>query len=262
MAAGAVNRGAMPGAPRGGDGTSPRSRASGGGLRRIFAEVAPRYEPVNRVLTFGLDRRFRRRAVRMVEDLPGGLWLDVCTGTGEFAALLRRVAPADTLVVAADFCLPMLTHAGRRPGNAGRLVAAQAAALPFPDNSLDLVAISFATRNVSSSPEGLEATLREFHRVLRPGGCFLNLETSRPPAPLLRRIFHGYVRLVVPPVGGLLSGSRAGYAYLSRTIATFHDAEAFANVVRGAGFAEVSFKRLVFGAVAVHLARKAEPARA
>lgn len=234
----------------------PDTRAPGGGLRRIFGEIAPRYALINRVLTFGLDGWFRKRAAGMAAEAPGGVWLDVCCGTGEFAALLRRVAPGGTLVIAADFSLPMLARAGLRPGNAGRMVAAHAAALPLPDNSLDLVAISFATRNVTSSPEGLEATLEEFHRVLRPGGWFLNLETSQPAASLLRRIFHGYVRLVVPPVGGLLSGSRRAYAYLARSIATFHDAEAFADVVRGAGFAEVSFRRLALGAIAVHLARK------
>lgn len=236
--------------------TPARSHAGGEGLQRVFGEIAPRYALINRVLTFGLDEWFRRRAARMAAAAPGGVWLDVCSGTGEFATLLGRVAPEGTLVVAADFSLPMLARAGLRPGSAGRMVAARAAALPFPDDSLDLVAISFATRNVASSPEGLEATLREFHRVLRPGGRFVNLETSQPPSGLLRRVFHGYVGLVVPRVGGVLSGSRAGYAYLARSIMAFGDAATFSGLLRGAGFAEVGFRRLVSGAVAVHLARK------
>ena len=183
------------------------------GVRKIFAEVPRTYELVNHLLTFGMDMVWRRRAVRIAVKDGGSRWLDVCSGTGETAAYLSRRAPAGTEVFAADFSEPMLRQAAMKP-EAGRIefLRAEADDLPFDDNSLDLVTISFATRNINTSRNGLLRCFREFHRVLKPGGRFVNLETSQPSSRLLRSLLHVYVRLVVRRLGGAISGSDPGMA--------------------------------------------------
>lgn len=225
-------------------------------LQRLFAEVAPTYELVNRVLTFGLDAHWRRKAARLAAAGGGAAWLDVCSGTGETAVNLRALAPPGTRVVALDFCRPMLARAAAKP--AGReidFVLGDVKALPFADAGLDLITISFATRNINLSRAALVRTFAEFRRVLRPGGRFVNLETSQPRSRIVRALFHAYIRLVVRRVGALISGSQAGYAYLGTTIPRFYPAEELAAVLKEAGFSQVRVKRLMFGAAAIHLAR-------
>jgi demethylmenaquinone methyltransferase / 2-methoxy-6-polyprenyl-1,4-benzoquinol methylase len=227
-------------------------------LREIFGEVAPTYEKVNRVLTLGFDRRWRRAAARIAASEGGERWLDVCSGTGEMAEGLARRAGRSTVVTALDFSLPMLAHArGKVMARPVDFVLGDVKSLPFPDAAFDLVTISFATRNINLSRPALVATFAEFHRVLRPGGRFVNLETSQPKARFVRRLFHAYVAVLVKRVGTRLSGSLAGYAYLSATIPRFYGAGELAAILQEAGFAAVSFRRLLFGAAAVHVSRKA-----
>jgi len=229
-------------------------------LKDIFAEVASTYERANRILTLGLDRRWRRRAVRLAVRGGGKVWLDVCSGTGETAAELARMSPPGTTVVAADFCPAMLEGVRRKsrtgPSNPVRPVLADVRRLPFPDSSVDLVSLSFATRNLNTSRENLGRTFSEFHRVLKPGGRFVNVETSQPPAGIVRVLFHAYVRTFVQPLGARISGSRTGYAYLASTIPRFYPAETLARILAEAGFAPVAFRRLFLGAAAVHEAVK------
>ncbi len=233
------------------------AQAPGAGIREMYAELHGTYELVNRISTFGLDGYWRRRAAAEAYAAGGSKWLDVCTGTGDMAGLLARGAGTGTAVFAADFSLPMLRKAlVKRSCRRVAFVACAAGALPFPDGSFDLVTISFATRNVNVSREALAAAFREFHRVLRPGGVFVNLETSRPPARLIRSLLHCYTRGVVRRLGSIISGSRTGYSYLSRTLTGFYGAEELAGIIGEAGFRRVSFRRLTWGVVAVHRAVK------
>lgn len=229
------------------------------GIQRLFSEVAPRYELTNHVLTLGLDMAWRRRAVGIAAAAGGRRWLDVCTGTGETASLLSRKAGRDTQVVAVDFSLAMLRGI-RGKKEASRILAAiaDAGALPFPESTFDLVTISFATRNLNTSPGALESCFREFHRVLVPGGRFVNLETSQPGSPLARRLFHFYVGLFVRPVGELISGSRAGYSYLAHTIPRFYESPELSGILEKAGFARVTVSLFLGGIAAVHLAEKGD----
>ena len=226
-------------------------------LRDIFGEIAGSYERANRALTLGLDRGWRRRAAGRAAAGGGTRWLDVCSGTGEMAENLAGLAAGGTEIVAVDFSLPMLTLARAKPrlARAG-FVLADVGRLPFPDATFDLVTISFATRNVNLSRPALESTFREFARVLRPGGRFVNLETSQPPNPIVRAAFRAYVRLVVMPVGRRISGAMAGYAYLAASIRNFYGAGELAEVLRASGFGRVVFERLLFGAAAIHLSTK------
>lgn len=227
------------------------------GIKKIFAEVAPTYELVNHVLTFGLDVIWRKRAARIASRKGGSRWLDVCSGTGEMARELSRLAPAGATLTAVDFSWPML----RRSSNKARRfhfhpAAARLPRLPFADGTFDLVTISFATRNINTNRKALLACFREFHRVLRPVGLFVNLETSQPADPFIRKLFHLYIRTTVKAIGRMISGSRAGYIYLASTIPRFYDAPALAELLHEAGFGPVSFKRSLFGAATVHLAVK------
>jgi demethylmenaquinone methyltransferase/2-methoxy-6-polyprenyl-1,4-benzoquinol methylase len=223
------------------------------GIRKIFMEVPRTYELVNHVLTGGADILWRRRAARLAAAKGGARWLDVCTGTGEMAIYLRRLAPAETAVFAADFCPPMALEAMAKP-EAKEIIflLADAGSLPFPDESFDLITISFATRNINVSREHLMKCLREFHRLLRPSGRFVNLETSQPRLKLFRKLMHFFVALVVKPVGSSISGSDASYAYLSHTIPRFYGAEELAGIFNEAGFSKVVFRQLMFGAAAIH----------
>lgn len=226
-------------------------------LRELFTEVAPTYDLANHILTLGLDIIWRRAAARTAASVGGRAWLDMGSGPGEMARALARRAPEGTLIVGADFT-PAMMRASRDKSSRARVlfVAAEAGRLPFPDGTFDLVTISFATRNINTSRELLVARLGEFRRVLKPRGVLVNLETSQPPSPVVRRLYHAFIRLLVERVGALLSGSRPAYAYLGSTIPRFYDAPSLAGIMREAGFSRVEFRRLMLGAAAIHTATK------
>jgi demethylmenaquinone methyltransferase/2-methoxy-6-polyprenyl-1,4-benzoquinol methylase len=226
-------------------------------IQKIFSEVSGSYELVNHLLTFGLDIFWRRKASREASGAGGDFWLDVCSGTGEFARNLQARVRRKTKVVIVDFCPAMLEQARRKEGLKKSLLAAgEASNLPFPDARFDLVTISFATRNINLSREALARTFQEFGRVLKPGGRLVNLETSRPRNGFIKKLFMAYVRIVVKPVGYLLSGSRAGYAYLSSTIPRFYGPQELADILTESRFYQVTWRPLSFGLVAVHIAVK------
>jgi len=213
---------------------------------------------VNHILTLGMDIRWRARAAAIAAaGAEPGEWVDMCTGTGEMAVYLKRLAPEGTRVRGVDMSRAMLAEARGKPEAEGiDFMRAGIADLPFPDESIDLITMSFATRNVNLSREALVRAFAELHRVLRPGGLFVNLETSQPPSVFVRKCFHLFVSLLVKPVGSLISGSSVAYAYLSRTIPRFYTAEDLAAIMSEAGFDGVCFGRLFLGAAAIHQARK------
>ncbi len=228
-----------------------------GSVQSMFEEVPATYELVNHVLTLGLDVLWRRRAARIAARAGGTDWADMCTGTGELAIYLKRLAPKGTRVFAIDFCSPMMEKARKKPQAAGiTFVESDIKTLPFEDGSFDLITMSFATRNINLSREVLVRSFAEYYRVLKPGGRFVNLETSRPPFVLIRKCFDLYVKLVVRQIGSRISGARTAYGYLASTIPRFYNAEELAQIMREAGFDQVSFKRLMFGAAAIHQAIK------
>jgi demethylmenaquinone methyltransferase/2-methoxy-6-polyprenyl-1,4-benzoquinol methylase len=226
-------------------------------VRTVFAEVPATYERVNHILTLGFDTIWRRAAAKKAARARGGCWADVCAGTGESATYLRQLAPPQTAVYAVDFSLPMLAEAGKKRSALHiRRVCAEAMRLPFPDESLDLVVMSFATRNINRSRQSMAGTFAEYYRVLRPGGRFVNLETSRPARRAVRACVDLYVRLIVRRIGARISGSRRAYAYLANTIPRFYPPEELADILRAAGFAQVRFERKLFGVAAIHVCVK------
>jgi demethylmenaquinone methyltransferase / 2-methoxy-6-polyprenyl-1,4-benzoquinol methylase len=229
-------------------------------IRDNFDAIAPRYDLTNRVISLGVDRRWRRLAVRQLQGLPpGARVLDLACGTCDMAREIVRQRRADR-VVGADLSRAMLALAARkRPGRSGRapgavidLVNAPAEALPFKDGSFDAVTIAFGIRNVPDFPLGL----REMRRVLRCGGRAVILEFAAPPRRLLWRMYNYYFFHVLPRIGGLLTGREAAYRYLTRSVAGFPEAGDFREAMREAGFEHVASRPLNGGIVCVHTGRR------
>jgi len=227
------------------------------GVLKVFSEVAHMYELVNHVLTFGLDIPWRKRAAQIAAAGGGTLWLEVCSGTGEMATNLQKLAGRDAKIVVSDFSMPMVAKAYEKEElRTASISLADSQGLPFPDNVFDLVVISFATRNITPNRLRLTQFLREFHRVLKPGGRFINLETSQPSSTPLRIAFRLYTKHVIKLLGRVISGSKTGYAYLAHTVPRFFNAEELSDILYECGFSKVNYITLTFGAVAIHRAEK------
>jgi demethylmenaquinone methyltransferase/2-methoxy-6-polyprenyl-1,4-benzoquinol methylase len=238
-----------------------RRAAPGRSLHEIFTAVPPRYDLINRIITWGLDRKWRRRTVRECLASRPERVLDLGCGTGDLAIELARQADGGVAVIGIDYSRPMLAIASRKartlaPGSRLSLVDGDAANLPFPNGSLDCVGISFAFRNLTYKNPQMQLHLTEVLRVLRTGGKFVIVETSQPENRLVRRLYHRYLHWFVYPVGYRLSGNRGAYHYFAESAAHFYTAEELRRVLIEVGFSKVSFRHLLFGAVAIHVAVK------
>ena len=229
-----------------------------GFVRSVFSQQVPAtYEMVNHILTLGLDIAWRKQAAKIAAMADGGQWADLCTGTGETAVYLSKLAPKDTTVYAIDLSVPMLEQARKKPrARRIRFVSSDTLVLPFADESFDLLVMSFATRNINQSKDILVRTFTEYYRVLKPGGRFVNVETSRPSLWVVRRVRDLYVKLFVKSIGGAISGSSMAYGYLAHTIPRFYGPQELRDIIRLAGFTKVNFQRQVFGLAAIHQGMK------
>jgi len=212
-------------------------------VRGMFDRIAPVYDVMNRVMTGGLDGRWRRRAVAKVV-WPGDRVLDACCGTGDFAVEAERRGGR---VVGLDFSNRMLERARRKSGTT-EWVQGDALALPFDDGAYDAVTVGFGVRNL----EDLERGLMELGRVLRPGGKLAVLEITRPRG-LLRPFFRVWLDVLVPLAGKILPGGKA-YTSLPASIRRFPGPEDLSRLLEQAGFAEVEYELLGGGSVALHTA--------
>ncbi|OFW75170.1 MAG: hypothetical protein A2Y55_01315 [Actinobacteria bacterium RBG_16_68_12] len=215
-------------------------------VRTMFDRIAPIYDAMNRVMTAGLYRRWRRLAVREVV-WPGDRVLDACCGTGELAVEAERRGGR---VVGLDFSERMLERARRKSGTI-EWVQGDALALPFADGEFDAVTVGFGVRNL----EDLELGLRELGRVLRPGGRIAVLEITRPRG-LLRPFFRLWLDVLVPLAGRVLPGGKA-YTYLPASVRRFPGPEDLSRLLEEAEFQDVRFRLLGGGVVALHTAASA-----
>jgi len=231
-------------------------------IRRMFGAIAPRYDLMNRLMTFGLDRLWRRRAVRSVPLQPELPVLDVCCGTGDLTlAWVGRLGPAAT-VVGSDFTQPMLVRAREKArdrfGTGERservvYLGADTLKLPCPADRFQVVSVAFGIRNVGDTRAGL----CEMTRVCRPGGHVVVLETSVPRLPVIGGLFRVYFNQVVPRIGRWLSPDPdAAYSYLPASTAEFPQGEAFAELMRGAGLQQVAIRPLTLGSVTLYVGQK------
>jgi len=223
-------------------------------IRAMFGRISGRYDLMNTLMTGGRHRAWRRLAVRQAQP-AGRRAIDVCCGTGDFALELARQGAA--AVVGADFSREMLTLAARKAraaGLSGRVhwQLADALGLPFPDSTFVCATSGFSLRNV----DDVGRALREMTRVVAPGGRVVVLELTPVRSRLFGPVFRAYFRGLVPVVGGLLAGDRAAYTYLPDSVLAFPRAEALADLMREAGLAEVGYRLLALGTVALHLGVK------
>lgn len=220
-------------------------------VQAMFARIAPRYDLLNHVLSFNLDRRWRRTAVASLGPVAGRDILDACAGTLDLAVLLAR---GGARVVALDFCREMLER-GRDKDRRIALVEGDAMHLPFAVGRFDGATAAFGIRNLADPRVGLKALAE----VLRPGGRLAILEFARPRNALVRWFYYLYFRGILPRIGGLVSGDGGAYAYLPESVLAFLEPEEMAKVLEQNGMEDVSCQRLMLGTVALVTGRRRDP---
>lgn len=226
-------------------------------VARMFDGISGRYDLLNRLLSMGIDIRWRRVALRMLRErgIPGRV-LDVATGTADLALALAADLP-EAEVIGVDLSEGMLGVGRQKVERNGlrarvRLEQADAENLPFEDGSFDAVTVAFGVRNF----ENLDKGLGELQRVLRPGGHLMVLEFSRPTSPLVKGLMNLYSRSLMPALGGWLSNDRAAYAYLPASVQVFPEGDAFEQRLQQAGLQPLRQRRLSMGISSVYIARK------
>jgi demethylmenaquinone methyltransferase / 2-methoxy-6-polyprenyl-1,4-benzoquinol methylase len=232
--------------------TQLTGRARARYVQRMFGRIAGRYDLMNRLMTGGQDVRWRKQVVQLAALPAAGRLLDLGTGTGDIAAEALQRDPG-LKAVAADFTLEMM-RVGRDRLKRTRLrwAGVDALNLPFPDRTFDGVTSGFLMRNVID----VARALREQFRVLKPGGRMVCLDTTPPPRNWLRPFIGLHLHYVIPTLGRLVTGSGEAYTYLPDSTEGFLQAEALADCMRDAGFADIGFERLMFGTVAIHVGRR------
>lgn len=226
--------------------------SKGPGVEKMFDAIADRYDLMNRVMTFGQDRRWREFVVDRGGQIDDGWVLDLACGTGEIAAQFKRSNPGAE-VIGADFSRNMLTRARREQSAAGiRFQACDANLLPYRDAKFQAVSFGYLLRNVDDSL----TVLKEVHRVLCKGGRVICLDTTPPARNVLYPFIRLYLAVVIPLLGKIIARDQSAYAYLTGSTMDFHDADTLANLFEKAGFSQVSYKKFMFGTIAVHWGTK------
>ena len=223
-------------------------------VEAMFDGVAPRYDLLNRVLSFGIDRVWRRAAIRLLRAEAPARILDVATGTADLAIAAAALGP--DRIVGVDLSEQMLARGRIKVQRLGldgtvALECGDAACLSFPDASFDAALVGFGVRNF----ENLQDGIREMRRVLRPGGVLVILEFSQPGAFLIRKLYEVYSNAILPFIGRLLSGNPAAYQYLPASVKVFPSGEDFLDELREAGYADLLWKPLTFGVVSLYRGR-------
>lgn len=218
-------------------------------VRTMFTRIARRYDLMNRVMTGGQDRRWRRQVIQRARLSRNASLLDIGTGTGDLAREALEQVP-QARVVAADFAREMMRVGQQR--SALPFAAADALRLPFGNSCFDAVVSGFLMRNVAD----LQKALQEQYRVLRKGGRIVLLDTTRPRKNLLSPLIWLHMHIVIPALGRLLTGSSEAYRYLPETTEGFITAENLAARMAAVGFKRIGFERLMVGTIAIHWGEK------
>ncbi len=224
-------------------------------VREMFDAIAPAYDFMNRAMTFGIDRLWRRRAVRLMRDIPHGYVLDIATGTGDLAILMAERLDGSH-VTGVDLSEGMIEIGRRKVAERGldgriSLTTGDCLALPFPDNTFDCITCAYGVRNF----ENLAAGYKEMERVLRPGGLLVVLELSTPPSPVVKPFYNLYTRFLIPTVGRMVSKDTRAYSYLPESIAAVPQREEMCRVMRDAGLTDCRYFPLTFGTCTIYTAK-------
>lgn len=225
-------------------------------VRDMFNNIAPSYDIMNRMMTMGIDRQWRRKAVRTVASTKPTAILDIATGTGDLAIALSRACPNAT-VTGIDLSRGMMEIAEQKVATAGlsdkiTFRACDALQMPFANNSFDAITVAFGVRNFEHLYEGY----CQMRRVLRPGGLLCVLELSTPSNPIVKPFYSFYTRAIIPLVGRMVSRDSRAYSYLPQTIRAVPARKAMTDIIAEAGFSEATYKSLTFGVCTMYTATK------
>ena len=217
-------------------------------IQEMFDSVAPSYDRLNHIMSLGVDRIWRRKALKEIVDGSQQRILDVACGTGDSTIAIAKAAGSGTRVTGIDISEGMMSLVMRKASHEGvhdriKLLKADAEALPFPDGQFHRVTCAFGIRNF----EHKDIALQEFLRVLAPGGKAVILELSVPDNRRLRRLYDLYFMHILPFIGGLISGNKQAYKYLPASVHAFPAPPVFCDMMRTAGFSNVRFRTFTFG---------------
>ena len=224
-------------------------------IQTMFNDIAPTYDTLNHLLSFGLDIRWRKKAIQSLEEKQGGTFLDIAAGSGDFSFETLTLQPK--LVVATDFAQNMLNVFQQKLDSRSyivpiELVSCDALALPFHDQTFDATMVAFGIRNFANRLKGL----REMYRVLKPNGISLILELSKPRTPIISQLYTIYTRAGLPLLGKIISRHNSAYRYLPESISKFPERTEFLAMMKEAGFSETKAIPLTFGVATIYVGRK------
>jgi demethylmenaquinone methyltransferase / 2-methoxy-6-polyprenyl-1,4-benzoquinol methylase len=230
-------------------------------LHDIFIAVPGRYDLINRIFTWGLDGKWRRKAARLCLETQPSTILDLCCGTGDLAIRLAQSVASSAKVVGLDYSSPMLEKAKEKASQLLlktelNFVHGDVNDLPFPSEYFYCIGISFAFRNLTYKNPNTPRYLSEIFRVLKNDGRFVIVESSQPPNRFIRKLDHLYLRTFVRWMGTFISKNKPAYTYLTESARNFYTAEELSDLLAQTGFSKVFVKRLLFGATAIHVAIK------
>lgn len=224
-------------------------------VTKMFDTISANYDGLNRVISFGIDIKWRKRVVAILKKKQPQRILDIATGTGDLA--INLVETGAKKIVGLDISAGML-EVGKKKINEKKLtdtiemVVGDSEELPFKENSFDAVTVAFGVRNF----DNLEKGLTEIYRVLQPGGTFVVLETSVPTKTPFKQGYHFYTKNILPKIGRLFSKDDSAYAYLSESAAVFPHGQEFNNILQKIGFIGVANKPQTFGVASIYIATK------
>ena len=232
--------------PYGNEGTTKKEEVAA-----MFNNIAPRYDLLNHLLSMGIDKGWRKKAVALFKDKPPFHLLDVATGTGDFAITALNINPGK--ITGVDISEGMLEMGRKKLAEKGlgskiELLFGDSEQLPFPDKTFDAAMVAFGVRNFGDLDKGL----REINRVLQPGGKLVILEFSNPQSFLIKQLYWFYFRYILPSIGKMVSKDSAAYTYLPESVKAFPDGEKFLEKLTQAGFDRTSQKHLTFGIASIY----------
>lgn len=224
-------------------------------VEQMFDTISGKYDGLNRVISFGIDVKWRKKVVQLVTDTQPDSILDIATGTGDL--IINMAQTGASTLVGLDISEGMLSVGRKKIKDGGlndriKMIQADSEAMPFEDNSFDAITVAFGVRNF----ETLEKGLAEIHRVLKPGGIFVILETSVPTKTPFKQGYAFHSKVILPTVGRLFSKDKEAYTYLSKSASVFPFGEALNNILRKIGFTNVEDKPQTFGVATIYTASK------
>jgi demethylmenaquinone methyltransferase/2-methoxy-6-polyprenyl-1,4-benzoquinol methylase len=224
-------------------------------IQTMFNTIAPTYDRLNHLLSFGLDIGWRKKAIEFLEEKKGGRILDIAAGSGDLSIDMLRLNPLQ--IVGTDFAVEMLKVFHQKidvlgEGKRVALVSSDALRLPFTDNQFDVTMVAFGIRNFSDRLK----SLKEMFRVLKPTGLTMILELTSPETPVVKLFYQLYSRAILPLIGKIISRHNSAYTYLPTSIAKFPDQKTFLALMQQAGFVETKAIPLTFGVATIYVGKK------